>query len=40
LTTTGKSGLATSRIEGIEGSDYDMVMGDLIGQGGWSGKGS
>ena len=40
LTTTGKSGMATSRIEGIESSDYNMVMGDLLGQGGWSGTGS
>ena len=40
LTTTGKSGMATSRIEGIEKGDYNMVMGDLLGQGGWSGTGS
>jgi membrane protein insertase Oxa1/YidC/SpoIIIJ len=40
LTVTGKSGLATSRITGIEIEEYEMVMGDLLGQGGWSGKGS
>lgn len=40
LTVTGQSGLATSRIEGVSKTEYEMVMARLIGQGGWSGKGS
>jgi membrane protein insertase Oxa1/YidC/SpoIIIJ len=40
LTITGQSGLATSRIEGVGKAEYEMVMARLIGQGGWSGKGS
>ena len=40
LTVTGKSGMATSRIVGIDKTEYELVMGDLLGQGGWSGTGS
>ena len=40
LTITGKSGIATVRITGIEMEEYEDVMGKLIGQGGWGKNGS
>ena len=40
VTATGQSGIATSRIEGVSKTEYELVMGDLIGQGGWGKNGS
>ena len=40
VTVTGQSGIATSRIEGVSKTEYELVMGDLIGQGGWGKNGS
>ena len=40
VTVTGQSGISTSRIEGVSKTEYELVMGDLIGQGGWGKNGS
>ncbi|MBO5654671.1 MAG: membrane protein insertase YidC [Clostridia bacterium] len=40
VTATGQSGIGTSRIEGVSKTEYELVMGDLIGQGGWGKNGS
>ena len=40
VTATGQSGIATSRIEGVSKTEYELVMGDLLGQGGWGKNGS
>ena len=40
LTVTGKSGMANSRITGIDAEEYEMVMGKLLNQGGWGKNGS
>ena len=36
---TGQSGFATSRLSGVDQSEYNMVMGKVLGTGGWSKNG-
>ncbi len=35
LTVTGQSGMATSRITGVQADEYEAVMGKVLGTGGW-----
>ncbi len=35
LTVTGQSGMATSKITGVQADEYEAVMGKVLGTGGW-----
>ena len=39
VTVTGQSGFATSKLSGLEKAEYEMVMGKVLGTGGWGKNG-